>query len=541
MLKRSVVALLLLTGVTVESCTTLVVGKAATVDGSVISSHSNDGAGDAIGNFRHVKAENWPAGSIRPPGIPQVNHTYAYHTEGYAAMNEFQVGLAESTCSSVYVGESTALLNIVDLSQIGLERGTTAETTITVMGNLAVQHGFYGWGGKPGSGESLLVTDPHTAYIFHVLPDSTGTSAIWAAQRVPDDHIGVVANTFTIRDMDLTSGMFLFSKNIQAEAALRGWNASLPLDFTLYFSDGEDGHKYYTGRRMWAAYKMLASKQNLSPDYGNFVQDKPYPATVKPDAKVDIQDLMRVMRYQYEGTPYDLTVGLAAGPFGTPSRWAGAPANVTGWWERAIGIYKTIVSYVTQSRSWLPNEIGGVVWFAPHAAHTSCYVPFPVGMDTIPIAYNSSTGTLDRTKAFWVHRILLNVAQIKYQYMIVDIKEMQAFSEGNSLSLQKELDATYLKNHDMGQVTAAFTQNANNIVKNFSQLSDTLIQHYPDGYCNGCGHGLPHVLGYPAWWLESVGYQNTTAADTLRTMNKCVDSCPEDSVGSYKACVKACL
>eukprot|EP01059_Diplonema_ambulator_P000320 TRINITY_DN10269_c0_g1_i2.p1 TRINITY_DN10269_c0_g1~~TRINITY_DN10269_c0_g1_i2.p1 ORF type:complete len:547 (+),score=117.87 TRINITY_DN10269_c0_g1_i2:51-1643(+) len=518
--------------VVVEGCTTLVAGKGATKDGSVISSHSNDGDGDSIGNFNHVMAMDWPKGAVRPPGIPQVNHTYAYHTEGYAAMNEYQVGLAESTCSAVYSSNaSLALLNIVDLSQIAMERSTTALEAIQVMGALASQYGFYGWGGNPGSGESLLVTDPHSAYIFHVLPDSTLKSAIWVAQPVPDNHIGVVANTFTVRDIDFDT--FICSTNIKEEAKLRGWDGSAPLDFTLYFSDGEDGHKYYTGRRMWAAYYLLASKQNLQPEYGDYVKDKPYPATVEPDAKIDIQDLMRVMRYQYEGTQFDLTKGLAAGPFGTPSRWATPAANGTGWWERAIGIYKSIVSYVTQARSWLPNEIGGVVWFAPHAAHTSCYVPFPVGMDTIPVAYNSSTGTLDRTKAFWVHRILLNIAQIKYQYMIVDIKSLQSQVESNSLNLQETLDKWYLAHHNMSYLTAAYTQNAESVVAQFAQLIDTLLQHYPDGYCNGCGHGLPHEIGYPTWWLDAVGYQNTTS--------QCIDTCPETSVAEYKTCVKRCL
>lgn len=117
--------------------------------------------------------------------IPQVAHTYAYYTKigGYASTNQFQVGLAESTCVAVFAGDrSRAVLNIVDLSEIGLERSNSSRQAVQVMGKLAEQYGYY------DNGESLLVVDPEEAFIFHVLPDDTGRSAVWIGQRVPDSH-----------------------------------------------------------------------------------------------------------------------------------------------------------------------------------------------------------------------------------------------------------------------------------------------------------------------------------------------------------------
>ena len=141
--------------------------------------------------------------------IPQINHTFGYFTKvgGYASLNENQVALAESTCSSIFPGKrsNASILNIVDLSAIGLERASTAREAVQIMGSLAEKYGYY------DAGESLLVSDPEDAWIFHISPDDTQESAIWVAQHVPSDHIAVVANMFVIREMDLNSSDFMYS------------------------------------------------------------------------------------------------------------------------------------------------------------------------------------------------------------------------------------------------------------------------------------------------------------------------------------------
>jgi hypothetical protein len=163
-----------------------------------------------------VEAANWSLPQTRPVSggiVPQVAHTYAYFTKvgGYASINEHQVGLAESTCNAVFFGQrEKAVLNIVDLSELGLERANTSRAAVAIMGALAEAHGYY------DAGESLFVVDPAEAFIFHVLPDPSGTSAVWVAQRVPDSHVGVVANAFTVRVGDLND-----SHALEARSALR--------------------------------------------------------------------------------------------------------------------------------------------------------------------------------------------------------------------------------------------------------------------------------------------------------------------------------
>ena len=176
-----------------------------------MSSHSNDGDGDTAGNLikiaqDHSENENR---SVSGGRIPQVNHTFGYFTKigGYASLNENQVALAESTCSSIFPGKRSERIDFEyrDLSELGLERAATAQEAIRIMGSLAERYGYY------DAGESLLVSDPEDAWIFHISPDDTQESAIWVAQHVPSDHIAVVANMFVIREIDLNSSDFMYS------------------------------------------------------------------------------------------------------------------------------------------------------------------------------------------------------------------------------------------------------------------------------------------------------------------------------------------
>ena len=237
-------------------------------------------------------------------------------------MNEKQVGMGETTCSGVFGAKAVgyggkALMSVDSLSRIGLERCPTARCAVQMMGDLAVKYGFYGAGSFEGSSESLMVIDPEEAFIFHVLPDHTGTSAVWVAQRVDDDSVGVVANMFTIRQVNLTDSFhFLGSSNMHdiAQHVVGAWSpADGLLDFTKVFSDGEYAHKFYSGRRMWGAYNLLAPSKQLPDNYTDLKFQHIYPSFVKPDKKVSRDDIFKVHRSYYEGTPHDMTKGTAAG------------------------------------------------------------------------------------------------------------------------------------------------------------------------------------------------------------------------------------
>jgi dipeptidase len=563
------------------ACTTLIAGKDATTDGSVMVSHSNDGEFNTDPRLVHIPARDYdlsnPAERLRPiyaapesypryvcskgPHCPkayeskgplqvpfkpigfidQVEHTFSYHEETYASVNEHQVAIGESTCSGVFATNSTeaggfAIMSIDQLSRIALERSTSSRAAVKLMGSLAEKFGFYGANSFEGSAESLLVIDPEEGFIFHVLPDPTGRSAIWVAQRVPDDHVAVVANMFTIREVDLKdSRNFLGSANMHAVAEAHGWwspASGKKLDFTATFSDGEYAHKYYTGRRMWGAYRLLAPETFLPSEYGDLRRDAVYPTTTAVAAPVSLQDFFAVHRYHYQGTRFDMTKGMASGAFGTPDRYTKSVADseVKGNWERPIGLFRTSDSYVVQARSWLPREVGATLWWGAHAAHGTVYAPYPAGMDALPEATKGVQADFDRSTAFWAHRYVLNLAQIKYVDMIREVQDRQRELEERGLEIQRAVDERWLASGggDRKELTRVFSDHAADIVRTFVRLSDELMFKYADGWNNYDTHAVPVIphrdtpapspappsdfdsrdLGYPDWWIKNreVGY-----------------------------------
>jgi len=420
-------------------------------------------------------------------------------------MNEWQVGMSESTCSGVFAADAAghgghALFSIDELSRVALERCQTARCAVQIMGDLGVEYGFYGESdGIEGGAESMLVNDPQEAYIFHILPDDTGTSAIWVAQRVGDNEVGVVANMFTIRQVNLTdSTKFLGSSNMNAIAQKYNlWQPSMGLlDFTRTFSNGEYNSQYYSGRRMWRFYDLVAPSRHLPANYTDLRYDTVYPATLVPDFPVSIQDFMAWHRDYYQGTPYDMTVGLASGPWGDPDRFGTYGAGVKGNWERSIGIYRTASTHVAHARSWLPREQGGVLWYAAAQTITSVFVPYSMGVTAVlPAHAIGDPDHLDRASAYWAFRYVFNVAKFKFKYMYQDISAMQTALEEQSAALVKNLDAHYTGTN----LTKAYMDNANTVVSQWWTLPDTLIGKYADGY---------NTPVYPDWWLEAVGYQN---------------------------------
>eukprot|EP00039_Didymoeca_costata_P023425 m.7043 g.7043 ORF g.7043 m.7043 type:complete len:527 (+) comp3640_c0_seq1:313-1893(+) len=502
-----------------HACTTVVVGRGVSQDGTVFAAHSNDGDGGIAANLELIPAATHHTGDIRNVSggaIPQVANTYAYLTKagGYAALNEYQVGLAESTCVAKLQGSSKGKLNIVDLSAIALERSKTARDAIQVMGTLAQEFGYN------DNGESLLVVDPLTAFIFHVLPDDTGASAVWVAQRVPDSHVAVVANSFIIRDINFTdTDTFMYSSDIKSVAHRAGfWKEGENFDFVKVFSGNEPGHKYYSGRRMWYAYKILSPQTTLPSTYNNFVEDTPYPTTIPALPKsANLTRIFRVMRSWYQGTEYDMGATLSGGAFGTPDRWsAGAGENmVQGAWERNIAISRSILSYVIEVKQddVLEKGVGGTLWVAPHASHTSLYVPFKVAMLSLPKGYTqASTNDVGRGWSAWqASRFVFNIAQIKFMYMIKDIAVLQHIYENRSIELINNVTKQFSTGKgNFTTLTSTLIENAELCVAAWWNLSDALLLHYADGYCNGYPPCMSEKygthLGYPAWWLKAVNY-----------------------------------
>jgi len=572
-----------ISGHIVGACTTFAVGKKATQDGSVIVSQSNDGDPLQDARLMYVPPANHPAGAQRPifyaneqfprfvskafgpdyfpnretgPNIsvpigyiPQISKTYGYRDMSYGVINEHNVGLGESTCSAMFqtcgrgtnlgceagrtVGE--ALMSIDTLTKLAMERTKSAREAVQLMGDLAVKYGFYGSLDANGAGEALQVGDAEEAFTFNILADPTGKSAIWAARRVPDENVTVLSNMFTIREVDTSDSFnYLASPNIYSVAQERGWwKPGQPLDFTRVYSNGEYGHQYYAGRRMWGAFRLIAPSQKLSPEYNDLRYDRAWPWSMKPDKLVTVQDIMRYYRDWYGGTQFDMTKGLAAGPFGTPDRFATDSKNVHGGWERSIAIYRSNDVHVQQLRKpskELPKEFAGLAWYAPGAAHYSPFLPIPSGLKTsLPTFSMAAPHKVDRKSMNWACRKIGSICQIRFDRMHKIVEEKQHQFENKGVGLVALAAAKFMQTGDSQAMSNAFQDHALDALGAWQDLADELLFHFADNT------DIPSLtdthdtsLGYPDSWLQKVGYAPGPPPVPVET--QCPPKCPSAAV-----------
>lgn len=258
---------------------------------------------------------------------------------------------------------------------------------------------------------------------------------------------------------------------------------------------------------------LLAPKgaANLPANYTNLRLQRPYPFSIKPDNKVTLKDLFTVHRDYLEGTKMDLTQGLPAGAFGNPDRYTSGKGEreVKGSWERPIGMFRTSDTYVVQLRDWLSCKNGAVIWYGPHAAQSTVFVPFAVGMNALPSSYEYGVqAVFNRSTAFWAHRYAYHIVGTKYSYAIKDLKAHQTKWEIEGEKVRDTVDALWKEGKlDIAGLTKAYTDHAARVVADTWDLADRLVFKYADGFINEPGK-IGQSPGYPAWWLKAVGYEN---------------------------------
>ncbi|MEM4724722.1 MAG: C69 family dipeptidase [Candidatus Hadarchaeum sp.] len=504
-------------------CTSIVVGKNASVDGSVMTTHTCDGwydpklwivpgathaPGETVKIYKYRLTDN----PLRPPTIvgeiPQVERTYTYFHIAYPFLNENQVAIGETT-----IGGRRELINtlgmfyIEELEAIALQRARTAREAIQIMGELAEKYGY------ADAGECLTVIDPNEAWVFEIFgpgpfwtPDSGKPGAVWVAQRVPDDEVFVSANRSRIGEIDLSRpDWFMASSNIYSLAQEMGWwdpNSGVP--FRVYEIYGPKD-SFYNSRREWRVFDLIAPSKGFDP------WARRYPFSVKPDQKLSVADLMKINRDHYEGTDFDLTKGLAAGPYENPNRWPTSPDR----WERAISMFRCSYSFVAQCRSWLPNHIGGVLWFGLHAPSTTCYIPIYCGVTALPQSLQiRDPFKFSRDSAWWAFAFVHNYANLWWNLIIKDIQALQYKFEREFLAMQPAIEtaAVSLYQNDPALARTFLTNYCvdaiNRVVSAWWDLADALVSKYHDGYI--WADNKRTAIGYPNWWLEAVDFGKTT-------------------------------
>ncbi|MBI5346274.1 MAG: C69 family dipeptidase [Chlamydiae bacterium] len=531
------------------ACTTIIATKEATQDGSIIIAHTDD---DEVGDQRIVKinAKDYKKGDKRPiykdatlfpryvgkdrskaydtqdakpfepiGYIDQVEHTYNYIEGNYGIINEHELAFGECTNSTYFfydVDPKKRIMGIFTLSQIALERCKKAKEAIVLMGELAEKYGYYGFG------ETLLVGDTEDAYVFEISCDPKGESAIWVAKKVPAGEVFVAANQFRIQEIDPNNENFLYSSNLYQIAKEQNWTKDNQLlNWQKSVCPGEFDHPYYSLRRVWRVLSKMSPASNLSP-YVESAFTKYYPFSIKPDKKLSVQDVISLIRDHYEGTEFDLTKGLAAGPFGCPNRYIGDYDRVDfpnqmkkpleGAWERSISIYYTGFSYVTQLRGSLPHGLGGLTWIGFDDPYQTCFIPIYAGVESLPKSFEyGNPQKFDPDFAWWIFNYSANWTDCFYDRIIGEVQKTQTKLEKEEFDNQKMIEEKALqyfsKDPKEGKkyLTTYCRDNANNIVNQWWDLAKFILAKFTDGFDNLPNSGSK--LGYPAWWLKDVGYE----------------------------------
>ncbi len=428
-------------GETLE-CTTITVGKKASADGSVMTSHTDDSgrtrtnvfivqakdhSKEAIKTlYRRIVPEKDEYGKmkkytfVKTGDIPQVAHTYKYFATAYPCLNEKQLAIGESTFTGRKEMQSDkGLIDCTALCELMMERCSTARGAIAMAGELLEK---YGWN---DFGEVLTIADKNEVWHLEIVgPGKDKIGAVWVAQRVPDDHVAVNANASTIRQINLKDkNHFMASKNIYSVAEEMGfWNKKSGEPFRFAYAYAPTTRTSLACRRReWRVFDLLAPSLRLDPNQEN------YPFSVKPDVPVTREKMMEVFKDHYQGTEYDMRKNLTvtnsegktvmsplANPFMKSDELKLMKIN-GGWhWrgERTIAVYFTIYATIIQCREHIPDEIGGLLWLALDNVASSIYVPFYSSITKMPKNYETDgrvTG-FSRDAAWWIFNRLGTIA-----------------------------------------------------------------------------------------------------------------------------------
>ena len=496
------------------ACTSILVTKGASKNGATIITYSCDGEFHPILTMlpaadykpgEMVQLESW---SGRKLMIPQVAHTYKV----VGLMNEFQLAIGETTFDGrLELVNQEGYFDYYPLMRIALQRAKTAREAIKVMTSLVEEYGYC------SSGESISIADKEEAWIMEIIGMGPGNKgAVWVAVKVPDGYISVHANMSRIHEFPLNDPEnCIYSKNVISFAEKKGFynpKSGKPFSFSDAYNPPTEEQVRYSARRVWSVFRRVAPSLNISPDYSSFVKDaKPYPLYIKPDNKLDVQDVIALHRDHYEGTEFDMTKNLSSGPFDAPDKWRPIKWEVDGKkyaWERPIATQQAGFVFVSESRAAIPDEIGGIYWYGPDNPYTNVFVPLYTTITDLPKSY--TVGQLDkfsRESAWWAFNFVANYANLRWSYMIKDIQKVQKEIETVEFSKQKSVEEAamnMLKENPKlisQYLTKYCVDNAEASIRKWWDLGDYLITKYNDGYIQD-EKGNPQEIGYPVPWLK---------------------------------------
>lgn len=532
-MKKLLISALVLSSILIgfqsKACTIIAVGKKASADGSNIISHTDTGPDSRI---FVVPAMDFEKGSKAPVYwgiqdadrklnddgiilgyIPQVEHTYKYFQSAYSHINEFQLGIAESTTTQrdelICTRENGEQIMTIEQAQIfALQRYKNARKAVKFIGDLMTKYGFL-----PSSGdgsETLIIADKDEIWVLEIFGvgsgwkfDSGKAGAIWAAQRLPEDCATMVPNWSIIKKINpKDKDNFMVSKNYKQEAIERGWYDPKSGDQFIWQNAYTPIPEEYATGRFWLFHQTFAPNLKEWPDrfmdesnyykgispYFQYVEPLSiYPFCIKPEKKISVQDVMKFQRSTFEGTIYDMTAGpewlvpdgkggYVKSPLATPFPGGDLRKLMKITYRRPVARHRGHYGMVLQIRDWLPDEIGAVYWVYLDNPYFSPYVPIYAGNTSVADCYKTyNSEKFDPKSARWAIDFVDNLANLKFQEIAKDVQAVRNPWEEKMFNNQAEIEKKALD---------LYNQNPEKAQEFLTQYSNKLMNEVLDMYTN---------------------------------------------------------
>ena len=482
-----------------EACSNFIVGKKASVDGSVMCSYSADDYG-MFQNLCHYPAAKHAKGEMRKiydwdtnkyhGEIPEAAQTYSV----IGNINEWQVTIGETTYGGrEEMVDSTGIMDYGSLIYVALQRSKTAREAIKVMTTLANTYGYN------SEGETFTICDPNEAWIMEMMGKGAGSKgAVWVALRIPDDAVCAHANQSRIGKFNMKDKKnVMYAKDVVSFARSKGWFQGKDADFSwkmAYAKPDFSGRRFCDAR----AWSMLNHFYDMTPylDWalGKNPDAQDMPLWVVPNKKVSVKDVENVMRDHYEGTPLSVADGsdIGGGIWEMPYRPTPLMYKVDGkqyFNERPVSTQQSGFVFVSQMRSWLPREIGGVFWFANDDANMAAFTPVYCSMTERPECYNTPGADalhFSKKNAYWVCNMTSNMVYPRYSLMFPTLKEVRDSLDSSYFAAQagveKKAQELYAQNPQAAvkYLNDYSVEKAQQMLARWNQLFEFMVVKYND-------------------------------------------------------------
>ncbi|MGB4204782.1 MAG: C69 family dipeptidase [Bacteroidales bacterium] len=525
-----------------DACTNFLITKGASTDGSTMISYSAD-SHELYGELYHWEAAVWPEGSMMDiyewdsgkylGKIKQARQTYNV----VGNINEFQVAIGETT----YGGrrelstQPGAIMDYGSLIYVTLQRAKNAREAIKIIAELVEEYGYY------SSGETFSISDANEVWIMEIIgKGDKEKGAVWVALRIPDGYISGHANqaritNFTLanKQTSITSKQYdrlyqpgievVYSHDVISFARNMGYFDGKDADFSFsdIYAPVDFGGARFCEARVWTVFRKVNNNMDQYLDYamGHNLKNR-MPLWILPNRKISVKDMMEFMRDAFEGTPLNMTSDIGAGPFSKPYRWRPLTWEVDGVEycnERAVATQQTGFIFVTQSRSWLPDPIGGIHWFGVDDAKSTVFVPMYCSITEIPAPYEQGNGAMmewSDNSAFWVFNQVANWAYTRYDSIILDIQKVQQELENKFIVYTPAIDKAAKELYDTDKnlavqfLTEYSVKQGNYTVDRWKELYKFLFMKYLDGNIKyqepGKKNPTVKFAGYSEEWYRRI-------------------------------------